>query len=209
MLVRHRAGEIGMFGMGSGARHVGVGAMTAALVAGAMWAALAPTPWERRRREPSTSTSAPPEAGSTPPKPRSSISQTRQGVPSSGCLSRSRAQRSPRARRTPMASERVALRSSNGRPAAGPTRPSPPSSCASGGAAGDSFGRLIAFDGDTLLAAGSPAETVEVFPRPPGGWVSGTETATLTRSDGDAITPIRPRGVRRPCRHHLAHGGPG
>ncbi|HSB66436.1 MAG TPA: FG-GAP repeat protein, partial [Anaerolineales bacterium] len=56
----------------------------------------------------------------------------------------------------------------------------------------DEFGRDVAIDGDTIVV-GVPFDDVEVnadqgsvyvFQKPPGGWISATETAKLTASDG-------------------------
>ena len=63
---------------------------------------------------------------------------------------------------------------------------------ASDGATGDQFGRSVAVEGDTVVVgahrddnSGSESGSAYVFAKPgAGGWVTGTETATLTASDG-------------------------
>jgi len=61
---------------------------------------------------------------------------------------------------------------------------------ASDGAAGDYFGWSVALSGDTALAGAISDDSAKgsayVFVKPGGGWVTGTETARLTASDGAA-----------------------
>ena len=59
---------------------------------------------------------------------------------------------------------------------------------ASDGAADDKFGGSVAVDGDTIVA-GAPGDdsargAAYFFTRPPGGWVTATETGKLLASDG-------------------------
>ena len=62
---------------------------------------------------------------------------------------------------------------------------------ASDGVAGDQVGRSVAVDGDTVVVGafgdddnGSTSGSAYVFKEPAGGWVTATETAKLTASDG-------------------------
>ncbi len=64
---------------------------------------------------------------------------------------------------------------------------------ASDGAAGDWFGTSVAVDGDKVAVgasgnddSGSQSGSAYVFAKPAGGWVSATQTAKLTASDGAA-----------------------
>ncbi len=65
---------------------------------------------------------------------------------------------------------------------------------ASDGAASDLFGQSVAISGDTVVVgadgddvgANADQGSAYVFVKPGGGWVSATETAKLTASDGAA-----------------------
>ena len=69
---------------------------------------------------------------------------------------------------------------------------------ASDGAADDILGNAVAISGDTVVAAAefatvhghSTEGAVYVFVKPAGGWVSGTETAKLTISDGEEFSGL-------------------
>ncbi len=76
---------------------------------------------------------------------------------------------------------------------------------ASDGAASDHLGTSVAVSGDTVVV-GRPSTVARlgqgsayVFVKPGGGWVSATETAKLTASDGAADDRLRQlgRGQRR------------
>ncbi len=65
---------------------------------------------------------------------------------------------------------------------------------ASGGAAYDNFGISVVVDGDTVVVGapghdgdGADSGSVYVFVKPTGGWVTSTETAKLSASDGAAL----------------------
>lgn len=63
---------------------------------------------------------------------------------------------------------------------------------ASDGAAGDRFGRSVAISGDTILIGMGPWDPrfnqgkAYLFEKPLSGWVSGSESAILTASDGES-----------------------
>ncbi|MPY88561.1 MAG: hypothetical protein GEU99_11610 [Luteitalea sp.] len=56
---------------------------------------------------------------------------------------------------------------------------------ASDGEVFDEFGLSVAVDGDTVVVGAYGKDAVYIFTRPADGWVSATETAVLTASDGE------------------------
>ena len=84
---------------------------------------------------------------------------------------------------------------------------------ASDGAAFDRFGSSVAVSGDTIVVGASGDDvganadqgSAYVFVKPGAGWVSGTETAKLTASDGAAARRVR-HCRRRERRHGRRRG---